>query len=650
MKGILNMKKGTLKRFVPECINIIGIESAKEQGIPYIVHADTVTVSGEKFLRTVVCRTDAGTPEYCIFLSRKGFITWNYETGKWSESMIDKFSITGYEWVKTEGSYHERKIKRYTYDNQDSMNAGSLFFGGCDDTVSLIDSFQRSVRDAATEKRHEMQRKRIEAVMKQARSLPSHFFEWVDRVPLKKSRYIYYRRHGKTISGYCTVCKTDVAVDYARHNKQGICPHCHAHIIFKAEGLSKNILDSARVEYVQRIDKDKLMVRHLHISKSYKNYRIPEFAAFEEHRYVLSQDGKVQGFIENRNIDWLDDWKPYNLSFWFYACLYTPNLASVLKGTAWQYCAIGNYARHTENFSAVYYLKDYTKHPCLEYLSKLGLLRLIDERQGLSYNFDVRDIVNWNGKNVQEVLGISKKLLPYAIEKNVSEKQLAILQVFCKSDKTFTDSDFRWMDKNYYYSFNEDLSYFLKFMSVKRFISYVEKQRTRYNSISNTIHDWKDYIINANLLGYDLKSDSNLFPKYFKKAHDRVAKLAAAVKDKIFDRNIADMYSMLAEKYSYSWNGYFIRPPKCLKELVEEGSKLHHCVATYAQRVAAQETVILFIRDIKRPDVPLYTLEVRDGHVIQVRAFDDKNPSPEGFKFVEMWKLRKLRQPCRNAA
>ena len=47
-----------------------------------------------------------------------------------------------------------------------------------------------------------------------------------------------------------------------------------------------------------------------------------------------------------------------------------------------------------------------------------------------------------------------------------------------------------------------------------------------------------------------------------------------------------------------------------MKEIIDEGKNLHHCVAGYAKRVAAEETVILFVRQTDAPDTPYYTLEI----------------------------------------
>jgi hypothetical protein len=64
-------------------------------------------------------------------------------------------------------------------------------------------------------------------------------------------------------------------------------------------------------------------------------------------------------------------------------------------------------------------------------------------------------------------------------------------------------------------------------------------------------------------------------------------------------------------------------------ELKAEGKALHHCVGTYAERVANGSTNIFFIRKAEQPDTPYYTLEIgQNGSIVQCRG--NKNHNAEG--------------------
>ena len=90
--------------------------------------------------------------------------------------------------------------------------------------------------------------------------------------------------------------------------------------------------------------------------------------------------------------------------------------------------------------------------------------------------------------------------------------------------------------------------------------------------------------------------------------------------------------------FEYSSGAYCILAPKKPDDLVEEGRQLSHCVGTYADRVAARDTFIFFLRKTSEPDRSLVTVQVEpDGRLGQVRGRFNRQPSPEQLRFVEKW-------------
>lgn len=517
------MKKQELKNLLPTAL-LIGTGGQKTK---YLVQAAVCQTKDGSVLRTTVFTSDDGQPYLTVFCGKESFVSWNHEAGKWSDAMLDKWSIIGYEWHQEDGHYHRQRVKGYSYDTVTSMQAGAVFFGGADDTLSLIDDFQRRIRDAATRKRHEKERSRIDAIMAQSRPLPPHFQAWADRRALP--HYLYYRRKGKQVRGYCTACGTDIimAADGVKHNATGTCPHCHRKIVFKAEGLARNVVDQTRVEYVQRIDGGRLMVREIDITKRYgKDYRHPEFFSYEGSRHIAFPDGKSEKYILNSGISWLGKWKPLNDDREYYAALYTPGLAAALRGTPWQYCAIERYAMHQPRFAAAFYLADSIKHPCVEYLCKMGFYRLLDERQNIVANYT--HCVNWDGKAPRDVLKIRKDLIPLAVQNNVSSSELERLQFLTKADLQPDDPDLEWIADNNLYWQEDKIISLLKHMTLWKIRKYSERQSAAHKSvsISDIIGDWANYLRNAQLLEYNLHKDAVLFPKDLKKAHDSAMKLA----------------------------------------------------------------------------------------------------------------------------
>ena len=83
---------------------------------------------------------------------------------------------------------------------------------------------------------------------------------------------------------------------------------------------------------------------------------------------------------------------------------------------------------------------------------------------------------------------------------------------------------------------------------------------------------------------------------------------------------------------------------------MKEGQSLHHCVGTYTERVANGETNILFMRSVKNPDKPLYTIEVKKGVLIQVRGYQNGSIKEKSEKaFFTKWQETKIKEENRKA-
>lgn len=93
------------------------------------------------------------------------------------------------------------------------------------------------------------------------------------------------------------------------------------------------------------------------------------------------------------------------------------------------------------------------------------------------------------------------------------------------------------------------------------------------------------------------------------------------------------------EKYEKIGEDFSILVPRKLSEITEEGIKLSHCVGGYIDRVARGMTNILFLRKNSEKDSPFYTIEVRDGNVIQIHGKYNRwlGNNPEAIKFVVDW-------------
>lgn len=116
-----------------------------------------------------------------------------------------------------------------------------------------------------------------------------------------------------------------------------------------------------------------------------------------------------------------------------------------------------------------------------------------------------------------------------------------------------------------------------------------------------------------------------------------------------YDRIIAGMFEKLKRRYSFKKQEFIVVPPRSLKELIQEGDKLHHCVGRYAKYVVQEKCVILFIRKANTPEEPYCTVELKNDEIVQARIFDNDPPPEKVQKFIEKWKQKVLNHPSKVA-
>jgi len=173
------------------------------------------------------------------------------------------------------------------------------------------------------------------------------------------------------------------------------------------------------------------------------------------------------------------------------------------------------------------------------------------------------------------------------------------------------------------------------------------------SSPAGQYHLYFDYLRFCQSLGYDMTDRSILFPKDIKTAHDREMKRFQIVQNAEKDAAVEKRYQKDLMIHGYHAQGYLIRPPVDIAEIINEGAALHHCVGTYADQVATGKTTILLVRKQAKPEESLYTVEWRDGRMIQCRGDHNKAPTPEVAEFIQAWQDRskkKIKQKTRVMA
>jgi hypothetical protein len=136
------------------------------------------------------------------------------------------------------------------------------------------------------------------------------------------------------------------------------------------------------------------------------------------------------------------------------------------------------------------------------------------------------------------------------------------------------------------------------------------------------------------------------YPRYLATAHDIVAQNYSITQSEKLDK---DFGAQVNAHSDLAWDDksedFVIVVPKTPIELGIEGGALSHCVASYAVRVAAGETMVVFMRDRKEIDKPLVTIQVNNYNIQQSKAFGNRLPNAKQLEFIGKYKeqLEKLK-------
>ena len=642
------------------------------ESCPYIIRTAVRNIAGQRILMLYIYQRErilAGSikPRWVVFQGRYDFATL---------SLRENASAT---WQCSPFDYLNRVCRFDTkcafYRQQDEARAAH--FCKCErSAISALICLQWSIsRRKALERKRKKQRAIIER-MKYVPVLPRDLKGFIHREVMPQYIFYDYQRKGPE-HAFCTACRHEVSITAAKHNTSGICPRCKKKITFKSRGKRGRIFDQETVQVLQKAENGEMLLRIIKVYRAFVGADTPVYnSVYENARYFISlrSDGQCSTspyYLAPAYKDDLTPWKcgyrPQFLSWRdsfegsMEGQLYFNNLAELLRDTPWQYSQIETFARVVTVMDAISYLNAYVQRPVIEYLVKVKLFRLVSDIVYGSFRFMIDKTINCEGKNLQDVLKLDRSWLPLLQEVDPGIAQLNVIQWFISTGKKPDAAMIKWCAKNAIQDVSV-LAELLSHMTIHKLMRYADAQYEmriastktpeyiRYYNMANLLADYRDYLRMCKEMQYDVESSFILFPRNLKSAHDHVVEALDAKRTAEQEKTIADSFDEWQRLYQYKGKDLMVIPPHSSKDLIDEGSALHHCVGRYVKRVAQHECVILFVRKIAEPDKSICTIEVRDGQVTQARGFGNEDPPAKIKAFIEQWKQRVLYAADKAAA
>lgn len=633
--------------------------------VKYIVYATVRNISEKRLLILYFCAVSAVqngklTPQYIVFQAHDDFITLEYcENGKskWRQAKTKALGKDCHSFYTECAFYNhaeELKVIRFCGNSQKEKGFNTL------------EQLQENLACKREQSRKRAKEAKIKERMKPVNPLPERSLKkWLQKEIFPAHIFYRYYKGRKIQNGYCTHCHQEVEVHSPRHGKESVCPSCGWTATCHALGRKSYVFDRTTALYLQKHGEE-LLVRICKASVSYNDPYKPKIFVWESARFFISAYNRkfhcehyYYSYSAEKLTPWTKGLRPCFNRWCYYfeadTCghIYTQNLAKALKGTPWQYSQLKDYYQsHREAMAITPFLREYLSHPALEYLIKLRLFNLAtfvvygDSDYSLSGN-----PLNMDGQNIKEVLGVGKQYLPIMQELNIDKTTFWLMKQLLKRSLPADIQLLKWCQANRIHDADE-LERCLKYISVYKLMRYLQEQSTddafavkqyrRDTPIKQAFDEYKDYVQFCEDLEYDLTDDFILFPRHLKEAHNRAAAMFDKKKVEIYNKKIAAEYENLVEQYQMIKYGFMILPPKTASEIVEEGHALHHCVGGYVSRVANKECVILFLRDAEKPDIPFYTIELKNGKVVQIRGENNCDPPSNVQLYIKAWKRMKL--------
>lgn len=279
------------------------------------------------------------------------------------------------------------------------------------------------------------------------------------------------------------------------------------------------------------------------------------------------------------------------------------------------------------------------KYPAYEWLLKMGLHNIVVEK--LDKRRNIVQFINYRGKTLKSIFrqSLTKAQKSEMLTHGCYVGENTLKEWLLDSDGFFTLGETAELVRCTRASFLSDVK---EFMPMKRAAPFIKKTM-QTDGKSRLLIDWLDYLGECRTLGYDLTDKSVAFPKDIRAAHQRTLELVKCRNAEEKAQAFFTHAKSVKKKYTFARGEYKIITPTKPDDLIEEGKKLHHCVATYIDRFAAGNTDIVFIRAKSNPKEPLGTMEIQNGRIIQARGIHNHDLPEEVKEFIKAFEKAKLK-------
>lgn len=500
--------------------------------------------------------------------------------------------------------------------------------------------------------------------------------KYVHNVLLDDAHILFQYKIGSTRYGYCTGCGNDFLIEIkamrtytdndfdvltAKHNEKVTCPCCGRTVTKRYAGYSHKNMYANAAEF--KVDKSGALIVYVYrftyrFSDNFRNgceWHCWQIGYFDLHKYfhlLYSWWNDSHAYTGDRytNEILFTNEQKVESPFDYSQSIKCFELQKAVEKSNLKYACLDKYMNGHSVTDLFRYLNFYCSYPEItEKLMKEGYKDDI-----MQYLFgNLSGCFNVRAKNVPAFFKLDKAHLKTLREYKhcYGRDNIRAMQYMQNNGIKLTYGVFNFISSNYRNI--ASIHRLRSFMGMQKLIKYVEKQgalcacQHDYGKIEHLFFsDYKDYISQCEQLGYDLTDKNIAVPMNLFQAHQQLTEILNAKKAaeeaeeqrkkmKGFNKRL----KKLKDKYCYTDGNLLIRPAEDYEDLQKEGTTLHHCVySNYSDEHIMGKTTILFIRRVSEPDKPFYTMEYKNGNVVQCRTKYNGGMTDEVKAFIDKWK------------
>ncbi|MCL2522236.1 MAG: PcfJ domain-containing protein [Erysipelotrichales bacterium] len=467
---------------------------------------------------------------------------------------------------------------------------------------------------------------------------PDDFKDWVKDWSFDY-KYMYYEKRAKNdYLGFCSCGAEGIPLIKPRQGKYIACPACGYNVRLQYAIYSHQQHCSRVVARLERFESGFVQIlyyvsRETKYCENEKPRIAVEITIREEQRDHLSLEGDYFAFhyssMSNRLLSGPGRARGFGFGCWraeeAKIRTYPYNLKKLFDNSVFKYSAFELLESNLQ-LNPFHYLSKYLKEPQLECLVKSKLFRILEDcldnlarSKGYGLELDKKTIYGITGlNNYQE--------LKFVFENNLDIEELRAFKQMRDWQTVLNKDSIKFMcalinGKNDH-----------RFISSEKLYRYFLTQKRYITNPSYFVADYRDYIEAALRLRMNVKDTKVKTPKDLKYCHDVCIARVKELDNKKKKREFGKVVSEYAKIFSYEDEKYKVLVPTKPDDLKTEGEALKHCVynSGYADRIRKGNSIILFVRETKQPDVPLCTVELvpENYNVVQCRIYDN-DPAPE---------------------